>query len=216
MPVAIVHLDLDHFAALNARYGREAGDGLLAEAALVLKLALRESDTLARLPGDAFGAVLPETDQLQGVRAADRIRRVLEELPQYGVFDWVTFEHDRGQVTLDGLARDPSLPAAAEAAVRRLEGIEQVTNRIETLPNLVSDEKLRQEIHRAIYRESPLSRYGKADGTAAIHIVVKGGNVTLAGTVQRTDDKRLAELKTRSVFGVRKVENALAVSGQPR
>ena len=79
VPVAIVHLDLDHFAALNARYGREAGDGLLAEAALVLKLALRESDTLARLPGDAFGAVLPETDQLQGVRAADRIRRVLEE-----------------------------------------------------------------------------------------------------------------------------------------
>jgi diguanylate cyclase (GGDEF)-like protein len=79
VPVAIVHLDLDHFAALNARYGRDAGDVLLAEAALVLKLALRESDTLARLSGDAFGAVLPETDQLQGVRAADRIRRVLEE-----------------------------------------------------------------------------------------------------------------------------------------
>jgi diguanylate cyclase (GGDEF)-like protein len=79
VPVAVVHIDLDHFRALNERYGREVGDVLLAEAALVLKLALRDSDTLARLPGDAFGAVLPETDQLQGVRAADRIRRVLED-----------------------------------------------------------------------------------------------------------------------------------------
>jgi diguanylate cyclase (GGDEF)-like protein len=79
VPVAVVHLDLDHFAALNDRYGRDIGDVLLAEAALVLKLALRESDTLARLGGDAFGAVLPETDQVQAVRAADRIRRVLED-----------------------------------------------------------------------------------------------------------------------------------------
>jgi osmotically-inducible protein OsmY len=160
---------------------------------------------------------LPATAAMQDEpRVVQEIRRALEELPQYGVFDWVTLEHDRGQVTLGGFARDPSLRAAAEAAVRRVEGVEQVTNRIETLPNLASDETLRQEIHRAIYRDSPLSRYGRADGTAAIHIVVKGGNVTLAGTVERTDDKRLAELKARSVFGVRKVDNALAVSGQAR
>jgi osmotically-inducible protein OsmY len=149
-------------------------------------------------------------------RPVQEIHRALERLPQYGVFDWVTFEYDRGTVTLDGFARDPSLAAAAEAAVARVEGVEQIDNRIVTLPNVPSDERLRQEIHRAIYRDSPLSRYEKADGTAAIHIVVSRGNVMLAGVVQRTDDRRMAELKARSAFGTRKVENAIEVSGQAR
>jgi osmotically-inducible protein OsmY len=164
----------------------------------------------------AILAAGPVTAAQEQPRAVQEIRRALEELPTYGAFDWITFEYDRGQVTLDGFARDPSLKGAAADAVRRVEGVEQVANRIETLPNLASDEKLRQEIHRAIYRDSPLSRYGKADGTAAIHIVVNSGDVMLAGTVERTDDKRLAELKARSVFGVRKVENVLEVSGQAR
>ncbi|HET9315171.1 MAG TPA: BON domain-containing protein [Vicinamibacteria bacterium] len=168
--------------------------------------------------GTALLAILaaPPAHAQDEPRVVQEIRRALEEIPQYGVFDWITFAHDRGQVTLDGFARDPSLRGAAEAAVRRVEGVEQVINRIETLPNLASDEKLRQEIHRAIYRDSPLLRYERADGTAAIHIVVNRGDVTLAGTVERTDDKRLAQLKARSVFGVRKVENALAVTGQAR
>jgi osmotically-inducible protein OsmY len=149
-------------------------------------------------------------------RAVQEVRRALEKLPQYGVFDWITFEHDRGLVTLHGFARDPSLPGAAADAVERVEGVERVVDRIETLPNLTSDERLRLEIHRAIYRDSPLSRYERADGTAAIHIVVRRGHVMLAGVVQRTDDKRMAELKARSALGARKVENAIEVSGQPR
>ena len=161
----------------------------------------------------AIGAATPAIAQ-EEPRAVQEIRRVLADLPQYGVFDWVTFEYDRGAVTLGGFARDPSLPGAAEAAVERVEGVERVSNRIERLPSASSDEDLRQEVHRAIYRDSPLSRYGKADGTAAIHIVVNRGNVILAGAVERTEDKRLAELKARSVFGVRRVENALEVSGQ--
>ena len=164
----------------------------------------------------AIAGLAPAVAAQEEAPAVQEIRRVLADLPQYGVFDWVTFEYDRGSVTLGGFARDPSLPGAAEAAVRRIEGIEQLTNRIETLPSASSDEDLRQEIHRAIYRDSPLSRYGRADGTAAIHIVVNRGNVMLAGVVERTDDKRLAELKARSVFGVRRVENRLEVSGQKR
>jgi diguanylate cyclase (GGDEF)-like protein len=79
LPLAVLVVDLDHFEALNARYGRATGDAVLAEAAVVLKLQLRESDVLARLGGDCFAAVLPETDALPALRCADRIRRALEE-----------------------------------------------------------------------------------------------------------------------------------------
>jgi diguanylate cyclase (GGDEF)-like protein len=79
VPLAVLELDLDHFAALNSKYGRPTGDRALAEAALVLKLALRDGDYIARLGGDAFGILLPETDVLPARRVAERLRRTLEE-----------------------------------------------------------------------------------------------------------------------------------------
>ena len=79
VPLAVIHLDLDHFEALNARYGRAAGDLVLEDMALVLKLALRESDVLARLGADAFGVLLPETDSVMARRCAERLCRAVEE-----------------------------------------------------------------------------------------------------------------------------------------
>ena len=55
----------------------------------------------------------------------------------------------------------------------------------------------------------------EAIAPAAIHIIVKRGDVILAGVVDRLEDKRLAELKARSVFGVRTVVNRLEVPGAP-
>jgi diguanylate cyclase (GGDEF)-like protein len=79
VPLAVVTLDLDHFAGLNSRYGREVGDAVLAEAAVLLKLTLRESDVLARVGSDQFAAILPETDLAAGMRCAERLCRALEE-----------------------------------------------------------------------------------------------------------------------------------------
>jgi len=79
LPLGALLVDIDRFAALNARYGREVGDAVLAEAALFLKLLVRESDVLARLPGDRFAVILPETDASAAMRCADRLRRALEE-----------------------------------------------------------------------------------------------------------------------------------------
>ena len=78
-PIAIVALDLDHFAAINERFGAPAGDQVLAESAMVLKLALREGDFVARLAGDAFGVLLPDCDLAPARRLAERLRHALEE-----------------------------------------------------------------------------------------------------------------------------------------
>jgi len=77
--LAVVTLDLDHFAALNERFGKESGNLVLAESALVLKLALREGDFVARLGGDEFGVLLPDCDLPPARRLAERLRHALEE-----------------------------------------------------------------------------------------------------------------------------------------
>ncbi|MBS1155256.1 MAG: diguanylate cyclase/phosphodiesterase with and sensor(s) [Proteobacteria bacterium] len=58
--LAVVFLDLDGFKAVNDRHGHEAGDQLLIALAKRIKQTLREGDTLARIGGDEFVAVLPD------------------------------------------------------------------------------------------------------------------------------------------------------------
>jgi diguanylate cyclase (GGDEF)-like protein len=78
-PLAVVALNLDHFGALNERHSREVGDQVLAEAALVFKVALREGDLISRLAGDGFAVVLPDCDLAPARRLAERLRHALEE-----------------------------------------------------------------------------------------------------------------------------------------
>jgi diguanylate cyclase (GGDEF)-like protein len=78
-PLAVVTLDLDLFTGVNEKFGNATGDQVLAECALVLKLALREGDFLARLGGDEYGVVLPDCDLAPARRLAERLRHALEE-----------------------------------------------------------------------------------------------------------------------------------------
>ena len=61
--VAVVFLDLDGFKAVNDSHGHAVGDELLVVVSQRMKTALREGDTLARMGGDEFVAVLIDLDQ---------------------------------------------------------------------------------------------------------------------------------------------------------
>ncbi|OAI21867.1 EAL domain-containing protein [Methylomonas koyamae] len=63
--LAIAYLDLDGFKAINDSYGHEAGDRLLMAVSARMRQALREADTLARIGGDEFVAVLPELTDVE-------------------------------------------------------------------------------------------------------------------------------------------------------
>lgn len=63
--LAVMFLDLDRFKVVNDSFGHGAGDGLLQQVALRLKGCLRRCDTLSRIGGDEFTAVLPELSERQ-------------------------------------------------------------------------------------------------------------------------------------------------------
>ena len=88
--LAVLVLDLDGFKAANDTFGHNAGDLLLKAVSKRLLDALRESDTVARMGGDEFGAILPIVDSIKGARSA--AKRVLEELcrPFYLAGDQIT------------------------------------------------------------------------------------------------------------------------------
>ena len=63
--LVVAYLDLDGFKAINDRYGHSVGDELLVAIAQRMRTALREGDTLARIGGDEFVAILVDLERLQ-------------------------------------------------------------------------------------------------------------------------------------------------------
>jgi diguanylate cyclase (GGDEF)-like protein/PAS domain S-box-containing protein len=72
--VALLFLDLDRFKGVNDTLGHKAGDRLLTETARRLKYCMRASDTVARLSGDEFTAIVPDLENGEGaIRVAQKL-----------------------------------------------------------------------------------------------------------------------------------------------
>jgi diguanylate cyclase (GGDEF)-like protein/PAS domain S-box-containing protein len=78
-PLSLLVLDLDRFKAVNDRFGHQAGDKMLKCIADTLLRNVREVDTLARLGGEEFGVLLPNTGSEDAARLAERLRAAVEE-----------------------------------------------------------------------------------------------------------------------------------------
>lgn len=72
---------VDRFKELNEIHGHEACDRLLAEVAIILMDSVREVDTVARLNGDEFSIILPETDLGSASKVAERILNAIRSFP---------------------------------------------------------------------------------------------------------------------------------------
>ena len=78
---AVMVVDLDRFKSVNDRYGHAGGDAVLVEISSRLSANLRATDMLARIGGEEFLIVLPNTTYAEAQTAAERLCRVVKDRP---------------------------------------------------------------------------------------------------------------------------------------
>ena len=79
--VALVFLDIDHFKAINDRFGHETGDRMLQQLSSRLRGLIRETDLLFRWGGEEFVVLMPHTDPGEARVLGERIRAAVAERP---------------------------------------------------------------------------------------------------------------------------------------
>ena len=79
-PFCLLLVDIDNFKEVNDTYGHDAGDEVLRRVANVIQSGTRGIDTDARIGGDEFAVILPETDLVRGLEVAERLRAAIAAL----------------------------------------------------------------------------------------------------------------------------------------
>ncbi|HVL77413.1 MAG TPA: GGDEF domain-containing protein [Noviherbaspirillum sp.] len=76
--LSLLLLDIDHFKAINDNWGHAAGDQVLIDTVARAGAVLRNGDFFARIGGEEFGVLLPETEGVEAERVAERLRAALD------------------------------------------------------------------------------------------------------------------------------------------
>ncbi|MGE5466438.1 MAG: diguanylate cyclase [Ignavibacteria bacterium] len=83
-PLSCMVIDVDFFKKINDEFGHDSGDTALKQIAAALKSGLRAQDVIARMGGDEFLVVCPDTDLAAAAVCAERMRKAVEGLPRSG------------------------------------------------------------------------------------------------------------------------------------
>jgi diguanylate cyclase (GGDEF)-like protein len=129
-PLCIAMMDIDHFKRVNDGFGHAAGDAVLMHVGRLVRGSLRPSDFAARIGGEEFALILPQTLLPGAVSAVERLREAIagaafdhegRQLPQVTVSLGLV-ELKRGQDAAQLLARaDVALYAAKQGGRNRTE-----------------------------------------------------------------------------------------------
>jgi diguanylate cyclase (GGDEF)-like protein len=76
-PLSLILLDIDRFKTINDSHGHEVGDAVLVHVVEVMKTHLRGVDLFARIGGEEFAVLLPQTDTARALHVAERLRKDL-------------------------------------------------------------------------------------------------------------------------------------------
>ena len=79
-PLSLLLLDVDHFKLYNDRYGHPEGDAVLRQLGALLRASCRQQDLPARLGGEEFALLLPDTGDAGAAAMADKVMKALAAL----------------------------------------------------------------------------------------------------------------------------------------
>jgi diguanylate cyclase (GGDEF)-like protein/PAS domain S-box-containing protein len=117
-PAALAILDIDHFKAINDSFGHDAGDEVLQSFAALAQRLRRKEDLMARIGGEEFAILLPDTSLSAALTVCDRLRAEVADtlcVTASGPVR-ITISGGVAMLTSDGL--DRSLRRADEALYR--------------------------------------------------------------------------------------------------
>jgi diguanylate cyclase (GGDEF)-like protein len=80
-PVSMLLIDIDMFKAVNDRFGHDVGDRMIVHIAMLCEENKRAPDVVARVGGEEFAILLPETDMENSRAVAERLRRTIATSP---------------------------------------------------------------------------------------------------------------------------------------
>src|SRR3954451_12045408 len=147
-PLSLIIGDLDHFKALNDRFGHGAGDRALEQLALILDTAKRRIDTAARIGGEEFAVVLPDSDHHAAYILAERMRREGRE----------TFMYEPYELTISlGVATFPLHGSSVDELVARADDALYAAKALGRDQSVVWGETLDDEVLEATGATTPRS-----------------------------------------------------------
>ena len=117
-PLGLVITDIDGFKAINDRHGHAAGDAALRDFVDRLRRELRDSDVVARMGGEEFAILLPDSDIAHSETVAERLRSAIASEPVLWNGTEIRMTSSFGVAQLNG--PDDSLDAALSRADRGL------------------------------------------------------------------------------------------------
>lgn len=112
--LSLALFDLDHFKQVNDVHGHPAGDRVLADFARILAAHARHDDLVARVGGEEFAWLMPETDRDGALAAAERVRLAVQQQRPGDVGPITT---SAGVVTAEALSTPEALLGQADRAL---------------------------------------------------------------------------------------------------
>jgi diguanylate cyclase (GGDEF)-like protein len=133
-PLSLIYIDLDGFKSINDRFGHLFGDEILRGAAIAMRAILRSTDLLARIGGDEFSVLLPETNLEGGRRVANKLRKALMAYSERldPIIPPLSFCAGVGQLRREDKSIDELIGRADEAQYRAKDaGKDQIRTQLE-------------------------------------------------------------------------------------